>query len=174
MFISFIEFQSPVPITDHYPNHNPKLFNASFSNFSNLSFISLEWRYTISKFLGKPQALEKKGEFLLLPIAISRQVLLPPLPKDTDSLQNLSSDYATALFSYCCHLSTFRSLSLYYLKILKAHLLSSPISHSHINFCDFSFYTDDSSNTLTSHILDFQPWPAFFAWPPSHTFMVMH
>lgn len=107
-----------------------------------------KWRYTTSKYLGKPEALQRKRELCFLPIAISRQFLLPLIPKDADPLQNLSSNYVT-FFPYCHYLSIFRSLSPYYLKILKAHLLSS--HHSCINFCDFSFYMDDSSNNYLGY-----------------------
>lgn len=83
--IYFIEFQSPGPITNHYPNHNPT-YSIPYCNFSNLSCISLKWRYTTSKYLGKPEALQRKRELCFLPIAISRQFLLPLIPKDADSL----------------------------------------------------------------------------------------
>lgn len=56
-----------------------------------------------------------------------------------------------ALFSYCCHLSTFRSLSLYYLKILKAHLLSSPITLALI------FVT-----SVSIQMIHPTPWPLTF------------
>lgn len=126
-------------------------------------------RSTIRKFLGKSQSLERKQEFLLLSIAISRQFLLAVL-KDDDSLQHKLSGYITCSLSFL-----LPSINLQIILPLLSEDFRNWITtlfprYSCINFCDFSFCVEVSSNTLAFHILDFltcQLYPRYFSHLPS-------